>query len=91
MPEPARAWHPPLTAFEPKPGEWWLKGPDGNPYAIVALIRRGGELGYRAVLYAERSEDRQLVGYYRRLKPAVEAAHDSYISSAGYAQKARSR
>lgn len=47
-----------LTAFEPNPGEWWLKTPSGDTYAIVAIIRRGEEVGYRAVSYAERAEDR---------------------------------
>jgi len=71
--------HPLLTAFEPTPGEWWLRGPDQEPYAIVKIIRRGDEIGYRAQLYAEREQDRQLVGYYKRLKPAAEAAHDRYV------------
>lgn len=58
-------WQPILAAHEQDPGVWFMVDPAGKRYAIVRLIRRGGELGYRAVTWAERSENRQLIGYYR--------------------------
>ncbi|WP_133246006.1 hypothetical protein [Amnibacterium flavum] len=79
MPDAQRGWHPILTAFEPKPGEWWLKTPNGDPYAILTILRRGEEVGYRAVSYAERLEDRRHLGYYRRLFAAAEDVHNRYV------------
>ncbi|MFD1716050.1 hypothetical protein ACFSBZ_16365 [Amnibacterium flavum] len=76
-------WHPIFAAFEPKAGEWWLRDAFDRPYAIVAIVRRGDEVGYRAVTYAERAEEREVVGYYRRLLPALEAAHAHWIASHG--------
>ncbi|MET0589926.1 MAG: hypothetical protein ABWZ77_02005 [Naasia sp.] len=74
-------WHPVFAAFEPTAGEWWMRDTYDQPYAIVRLIRRGDEIGYRAVSYAEREADRQVIGYYRRLMPAIEAAHSWWIAS----------
>lgn len=79
MPDGQRGWHPILSAFEAKPGEWWLKTPSGDPYAIVTILRRGEEVGYRAVSYAERAEDRKHLGYYRRLFAAAEDVDDRYV------------
>lgn len=76
-------WHPILAALEHDPGVWLMIDPAGKRYAIVRLLRRGGELGYRAVTWAERSEDRQLIGYYRNLRAATAAAHMHFISKHG--------
>ena len=43
---------------------------------IIRLISVGGEHGYRAVTWAERSEDRRLIGYYRTLRAAANSAAD---------------
>lgn len=74
-------WHPVFAAFEPKAGEWWLRDTYDQPYAIVCIIRRRDEVGYRAVTYAELSSDRELIGYFRRLIPAIEAAHSWWVAS----------
>lgn len=70
-----------MSALEPTPGEWWLRDANQVPYAIVKLLRRGDEIGYRAVTYLERSVDRELVGYYRKLAPAAVAAHERHLRS----------
>ena len=74
-----RDWHPILALDERRPGEWWLKNQYGTPYAIVRLLRVGGEQGYRAVTWAERSEDRVLIGYFRTLKAATFWAHRHWL------------
>lgn len=76
-------WHPILATAEPEPGVWLMVDPGGNRYAVVRLLRLDGELGYRAVTWAERSEDRQLIGYYRNLRAATMAAHLHFISRHG--------
>lgn len=45
--------------------------------------RFGGEYGYRAVTWAERSEDRQLVGYYRNLRAATMAENMHFVAPRG--------
>ena len=74
-------WHPILAAVEQRPGEWWLTSQYDRPYAIVRLIRVGGELGYRAVTWAERSEERELIGYFRTLRAATFWAHRHWLRS----------
>lgn len=74
-----RQWHPLLAAVEYEPGQWTLTGQLG-PYAVVRLLEVGGELGYRAVTH---SEPRQLIGYYRTLRAACEAAHAAYVRAHG--------
>ena len=76
-------WHPILAAIEHEPGIWHMTDPTGKQYAIVRLLERDGELGYRAVTWAERSEDRQLIGYYTNLKAATMAAHMRFIGEHG--------
>ncbi len=77
-------WHPILAAAETAPGEWLMVPQHGDPYAIVRLITRGGEPGYRAVTWALDSGDRRLIGYYRTLRAATFAAHSGWI--AGHAR-----
>lgn len=71
-----KQWHPILTAQEPSPGVWHLVDGDGRPYAIVEVVRRHGEIGYRATTWAETLADRQLIGYWRKLMPAMTGAHE---------------
>jgi hypothetical protein len=76
-------WHPVLAAHEYAPGEWILVDPSAKPYAIVRALEVGGERGYRAVTWAEHSEDRRLIGYWRSLKAACAAAHRAYLARHG--------
>ena len=73
-------WHPVLAAVETSPGEWIMTGDVGRKYAVIRLLELGGERGYRAVTWAERSEDRELIGYYRTLRAAAGAAHKQWLS-----------
>lgn len=76
-------WHPLLAAEEDPVGTWTMRSPDGAPYGVIRLLEIGGERGYRAVTWAERSEDRELVGYYRTLRAAAMAAHRRHLASHG--------
>jgi len=40
----------------------------GTRYAIIRLLRGGREQGYHAVTWAEGSQHRTLIGYFRTLK-----------------------
>jgi hypothetical protein len=82
-------WHPLLAAVEGPVGTWTMTTPDGSAYGIIRLLELGGEQGYRAVTWAERSADRQLVGYYRTLRAAAMAAHRRYLASHGPRQHSR--
>ncbi|TPW74269.1 hypothetical protein [Schumannella soli] len=78
------AWHPILSADEVEPGTWVMRS-QVRDYAIIRMLRIGGEVGYRAVTWAEQSGDRKLIGYYRTLRAAAFAAHQVFL-----AQHARS-
>jgi len=68
-------WHPILAADEVEVGVWHLVAQTGV-YAIVRVLEVGGERGYRATTHAQ---PRQLVGYYRTLRAACEAAHRDFV------------
>lgn len=76
-------WHPLLAARESELGVWYMIDATEKCYGIIRMLRRGGELGYRAVTWAERSEDRQLIGYYQNLRAATMAAHMHFIAAHG--------
>jgi len=77
----AAEWHPVLAAVEQRPGCWHLTTPYGAEYAVLQIVRVGGELGYRAVTFAPTSEQRQLIGYYRTLRAAAANAHRHWLST----------
>lgn len=79
----ASLWHPILSAHEYAAGEWILVDPSAKLYAIVRALELGGERGYRAVTWAEHSEERQLIGYWRSLKATCAGAHRAYLASHG--------
>ncbi|THG33497.1 hypothetical protein [Naasia lichenicola] len=74
-------WHPILSATEVEPWQWHLLDSGSRPYAIIVALEIKGERGYRAVTWAQHSSERELLGYYRSLKAAVEGAHRSYIAA----------
>lgn len=73
------AWHPLLAAREVEPGLWYMVAQYERCYAIIRMLVIGGETGYRAVTWEADPTERQLVGYFRSLRAATEAAHGSYI------------
>ncbi len=73
-------WHPILAATEVDVGTWVMRSGDGVRYGIVRALELGGQRGYRAVTWAERSEDRQLIGYFTSLRAATMAAHRRWLA-----------
>jgi len=76
-------WHPMHSALELEPGVWQLAITSGrpggpgyavHPFAEVRFLQLGGEQGYRAVIWDE-NHPRELVGYYRSIRAACEAAY----------------
>ncbi len=74
-------WHPVLAAREVEPGHWVMVDPHERPYGDIRFLRRGSELGYRAVTWAPESSARELIGYYRTLRAAATAAHALFVRS----------
>lgn len=77
----ASEWHPILAAVEVEPGHWNMVGQWDRIYGVIRLLEIGGERGYRAVTWAERSEDRELIGYYRSLRAACEAVQLALVAA----------
>jgi hypothetical protein len=76
-------WHPVLAAMESEPGQWIMIDTTNKRYGLIRLLRIGGEWGYRSVTWAERSEDRRLIGYFTSLRAAAEAAHGDFLREHG--------
>lgn len=76
-------WHPILATREFEAGHWEMVGQWEQVYGVIRLLEANGERGYRAVTWAERSEDRELIGYYRTLRAATMAAHRHFIAQHG--------
>ena len=74
-------WHPLLAAREVEPGHWVMVDPHERAYGDIRFVRRGSEVGYRAVTWAEQSADRELIGYYRTLRAAAKATHSLFVRS----------
>lgn len=74
-------WHPILAAIETEPGLWHMVDANNACYGVVRLLSIGGQTGYRAVTWAERSENRELIGYFRSLRSAAAATHRRFLST----------
>ncbi|AWB89162.1 hypothetical protein [Homoserinimonas hongtaonis] len=77
---PSTAWHPILAAVETEPGRWYMVDATNKCYGIIRFLAING---YRVVTWAERSEDRRLIGYYTSLKAAAVATHHLFVRSHG--------
>ena len=76
---PTVPWHPLLDATEIEPGVWCLsESSTAGVYATVRMVRRGGELGYRAD-----NDAGELIGYYVNLRSAVLVAWEQTIGPPG--------
>jgi hypothetical protein len=78
-----RAWHPLLAAVEPEPGLWYMVDSTRLCYGVIRYLTIRGQSGYRAVTWATRSEERQLIGYFTTLAAATSAAHERYVQGQG--------
>lgn len=74
-------WHPILGVSEGPVGVWTLMqdlGTEQRPYAVVRIVRRGPEVGYRA----EAAPTGVVLGYWTTLMRAIEEAHQAHLSAA---------
>jgi hypothetical protein len=74
-------WHPILAAVELTPGHWQMVDQLGDIYGDIQIVRRGGELGYRADWIKD--DHRETVGYYLSLKTSTWHVHAAYLRSHG--------
>ena len=74
-------WHPILACEEYQPGRWVMLDQYRHPYAMIDIIRRGDEVGYKVTTWAQESAARELIGYYLKLKTAAEYGHQRFLSS----------
>jgi hypothetical protein len=72
-------WHPILAAREVEPGLWYMVAQYERCYGVIRMLVIGGENGYRAVTWEADPGDRELIGYFRSLRAATEAAHSRYV------------
>jgi hypothetical protein len=79
----AVVWHPILSALETRPGHWLMLDGFDRPHALIEFVRRGPDVGYKAVTWAPDAADRQLIGYYLTLRAATKSAHLRYVASLG--------
>ncbi len=73
--ETRRSWVPPWPPIRIGEGEWIImRDSEREPVGIIKIVRirhRGEERSFfRVVTWAERSEQRELVGYFRTLDEA---------------------
>jgi hypothetical protein len=74
-------WHPILAAQELTPGHWQMVDELGQVYGDIQIVRRGGELGYRADWIKD--DHRETVGYYLSLRASAWYVHAAYLRSHG--------
>ena len=83
MADDRRQWHPVLACEEYKPGQWVMIPQEGQPYAMIMLVRHGDEVGYRVDTWAQQPRDRTLIGYYTKLRAAAAAGHERFTRGKG--------
>ena len=76
-------WNPILAAVEREPGHWEMLSQYDKKYGDVRLVRRGVEVGYRAVVLAVGAERPVVVGYFRSLRASCEAVHLAWVRTHG--------
>jgi hypothetical protein len=81
---PASAWHPILAAEETAAGHWVMIDTTNNRYGVIRFLTIGGESGYRAVTWADRGDDRRLIGYFTTLRAAAAATHREFLRKHGH-------
>ena len=73
-------WHPLLACEEYQPGRWVMLDQYRQPYAMVDILRRGDEVGYRVTNWAQRSTDRKVLGYFTNLRAAAAKGHREFLA-----------
>jgi hypothetical protein len=76
-------WHPLLAAHETSPGVWQMVDDLDHHYALIRLVRRGDELGYRVDRTDADGVVTGVVGRYKTLRTSAWEAHMAFIRSHG--------
>jgi len=72
-------WHPILAAEEYQVGHWVMLTQYSKPYAMIDLVRRGDEVGYKVTDWQQDSADRKTLGYFKTLRAAAAMGHAEFI------------
>ena len=72
-------WHPILSAKEYEPARWVMFDAYEKPYALIDLVKRGEEIGYRATTWNAEKTEGVVIGYYRSLAGACSSVHGLWI------------
>ena len=78
---PRIKWHPLLSLVEPEQRHWALTEEFGRHYGDIALVRRNGDLGYRALVMGARATAPVEAIFASSLRQATEAVHRYWIAS----------
>ena len=73
-------WHPIMALVEDAPGFWRMVAQYGRCYGTIRLLKRGGELGYRADGIVLPGDEAELLGYFISLRAAAAAIHRHELS-----------
>lgn len=73
-------WHPLLAAVEDAPGFWRMVAQYNTTYGLIRLVKRQGELCYRAEVIKRPGEEPLLVSYESSLKRAAWAVHAKHLT-----------
>lgn len=71
-------WHPILQAREYQPGRWVMEDTLGRPYALIDIIRRGDEVGYKVTAWKQ--DAGPVLGYFTNLAASAAHAHERWIN-----------
>ena len=74
----ARDWHPIVDAKEYEPGRWVMFDSFEKPCALIDLVKRRGEVGYRATTWNAEKTAGVVIGYYRSVAGACSEVHHMY-------------
>ena len=78
---PVTRWNPLLGLQEREPGHWVLVAQYDRQYGDIALVRRNGNLGYRALLLRVRAAAPTEIAFAKTLRLAAELVHKQWIAS----------
>jgi len=79
----ATTWHLILNAVESQVGTWVMIGPLDQPYALVTIVRNGGEFGYRVTTFEHDDQAPTIIGYNWTLIGATKGAHSWFTATRG--------
>lgn len=71
-------WHPILSAREYQPCHWVLEDTFERAYALVDIVKRGDDIGYR--VRALNETPRAVIGYYTNFRAACATVHMQWVT-----------